>query len=194
MDATAKTSMKELISDYISTLQGTMSQFDWTAVEQCADWLYECHQKDQKVFICGNGGSAGNAVHLANDFLFGVAPKGAALQVEALSANTSVLTCLGNDIGYDKIYSHQLRTKGKPGDVLIVLSGSGNSPNILAALDVARELGMKSVAILGYKGGKAKLLADLPLHFAVDDMQISEDMQLIVGHMLMRELHNRLAA
>jgi D-sedoheptulose 7-phosphate isomerase len=141
------------------------------------------------VYICGNGGSAGNAIHLANDFIFGIDPSAKrALDVEALSANSAVLTCLGNDIGYDNIFSHQLKVKASQSDVLLVLSGSGNSPNILNALQQANELGLHTVAILGYSGGKAKSLAKLAIHFAIDDMQISEDLQLIVGHMLMRQM------
>ena len=86
------------------------------------------------MFFCGNGGRAGNAIHLANDFLYGIAkrPDGG-LRVNALSANPAVITCLANDIGYDRIYFEQLSVLANPGDVLIVLSGSGNSPNIVAA-------------------------------------------------------------
>jgi D-sedoheptulose 7-phosphate isomerase len=76
-----------------------------------------------------------------------------------------------------------------PGDVLVVLSGSGNSPNIVAALEQAKVMKVKSYAILGYTGGRCKELADVPIHFAVDDMQISEDLQLVVGHMLMQWLY-----
>jgi D-sedoheptulose 7-phosphate isomerase len=146
------------------------------------------------VFICGNGGSAGNAIHLANDFLYGVAKQtGGGIRVSALSANPAVITCLANDVGYDYIYSEQLAVLAKAGDILIGLSGSGNSPNILFALDQAKKMNVTSCAILGYSGGKAKSIADIPIHFPVDDMQIAEDLQLIVGHMLMQWLHYRRA-
>ena len=131
-------------------------------------------------------------MHLANDFLYGIAPNGNSINVEALPANSAVLTCLGNDIGYENIFSHQLKVKGKPGDILIVLSGSGNSANIINALEVAKSKDIVTCGILGYQGGKAKSLVDYPLHFEVDDMQVSEDMQLIVGHMLMQYLHEKL--
>jgi D-sedoheptulose 7-phosphate isomerase len=108
--------------------------------------------------------------------------------VHALPANASVMTCLANDVGYDHVFSFQLAVHARPRDLLIVLSGSGNSPNILKALQQARESGMRSYAILGYSGGKAKALADVSIHFVVNDMQIAEDMQLIVGHMLMQWL------
>ena len=110
------------------------------------------------------------------------------MRVEALSANTSVITCLANDIGYEEIYSVQIETKGRKGDVLLVLSGSGNSPNIVRALEAGKKIGMRTFAILGYTGGRCKDLADVPIHFTINDMQISEDLQLIVGHMCMQWL------
>jgi D-sedoheptulose 7-phosphate isomerase len=100
-----------------------------------------------------------------------------------------VITCLANDEGYDQIYSLQLAVMARPDDVLIAFSGSGNSPNILKALEEGKRIGMKSYAVLGYSGGKAKALADVPIHFAIDDMQIAEDAQMVVGHMIMQWLH-----
>jgi D-sedoheptulose 7-phosphate isomerase len=111
--------------------------------------------------------------------------------VTALPANPAVLTCLANDIGYADIFAQQLTVLARRGDILIVLSGSGNSPNIVRALEKARELGLTSFAILGYSGGKSLRLADHPIHFAVDDMQIAEDLQTIVGHMVMQRLCGR---
>lgn len=177
-------------ADYAKRLQQALQNTDWNAVDALGRGLLECWQKKTQVFLCGNGGSAGNAIHLANDFLYGVSKvAGSGLRVNALSANPSVLTCLANDEGYDTIFATQLAVQANPGDVLLALSGSGNSPNILKALAKAKEMGVKSYAILGYTGGKAKALADVPIHFAVDDMQISEDLQLIVGHMVMQWLY-----
>ena len=113
------------------------------------------------------------------------------IKVEALSANASVLTCLANDIGYEEIFSQQLKVKAAPGDVLIVLSGSGNSQNIIRALEVGEEVGMETFAILGYSGGRCLDLAKVSIHFAVNDMQISEDMQMVVGHMCMQWLYQQ---
>lgn len=151
--------------------------------------LRDAWTNKRAIYFCGNGGSAGNAVHLANDFLYGVGKqKGIGMRVEALSANPAVLTCLANDIGYDQVYSEQLRVKAEEGDVLIVFSGSGNSPNVVKALEMGNSLGMKTFAILGYTGGKCKELAQYPIHFDIDDMQIAEDLQLIIGHMCMQWL------
>lgn len=180
----------DAFGDYSVRLQRTLAQADWSGVAQLAQAMQDCWTHGRQVFFCGNGGSAGNAIHLANDFLYGIAKRtGGGMRVSALSANAAVITCLANDVGYDHIYSEQLAAQAQGGDLLIVLSGSGNSPNILRALEQAKTMGLKSCAILGYSGGKAKAMADLPIHFAVDDMQIAEDLQLVVGHMLMQWLY-----
>jgi D-sedoheptulose 7-phosphate isomerase len=176
--------------DYSRRLQAVLANAELSNVARLAEDLLACWRDGRQVFLCGNGGSAGNAVHLANDFLYGISKiKGSGLRAHALSANTAVLTCLANDEGYDCIYSVQLAVHARPGDLVIVLSGSGNSPNILEVLEKARCMGVKSYAILGYSGGKAVQLADVSIHFPIDDMQIAEDMQLVVGHMVMQWLY-----
>jgi len=177
---------------YASRLSDALAEASWAGVEALARELLDCWQRGRQVFLCGNGGSAGNAMHLANDFLYGISKTfGSGLKVHALPANASVLTCLGNDCGYDQIFAMQLAVQAAKGDVLIALSGSGNSPNILKALEQARKMGVRSYAVLGYSGGKAKALADVAIHFGVDDMQIAEDLQLIVGHMVMQWLYEQ---
>ena len=156
---------------------------------QAAKIVSDCMQHSGTLFWCGNGGSAANAVHLANDLVYAVAEKtGAGIDAVALSANPAVITCLGNDVGYENIYSEQLAVAGREGDILLVFSGSGNSQNVINAIETARTQNMKTVAVLGFDGGKCKQMVDLPIHFAVDDMQISEDLQLTVGHMVMKWL------
>jgi len=194
VDATGSTKMKTHIASYQSRLIAEIGKLDTQAIETLALRLQHASAHNQQVFLCGNGGSAGNAMHLANDFFYGIDPSGKkSLNVEALPANSSVLTCLGNDIGYDNIFSHQLKVKGKKDDVLIVLSGSGNSANIVNALEQASALGIHTFAILGYTGGKAKALADVSIYNNINDMQIAEDIQLIVGHMIMQFLAQELA-
>lgn len=141
------------------------------------------------IYLCGNGGSAANANHIANDFLYGVSSKlKIGLNVESLAANVAVITCLANDIGYHNIYSEQLKSKAKKGDILIVLSGSGNSKNIINAINTGNKLKMKTFAILGYNGGKAKKIVNYPIHCSVNDMQVSEDMQMIYLNYCLKEL------
>lgn len=185
-----KSNAIDLIANYSTRLQDVLAKSDWSGVNQLAIDMLRCWQEGRQVFLCGNGGSAGNAIHLANDFLYGVAKTtGAGLKVMALSANSAVMTCLANDVGYDHIFSEQLAVQAQKGDLLIALSGSGNSGNIVRVIEQANTLGVKSFAILGFSGGICKQIADVPIHFPVNDMQISEDLQLIVGHMLMQYLY-----
>jgi len=176
--------------DYLRRLEAAAQQISLPAVEQLAEALLECWRARRQFFIFGNGGSAGNAIHLANDYLYGISRvTGHALRVHALPANSAVLTCLANDEGYEHIFAKQLAVLAQPGDLALAFSGSGNSPNILHALECCKTLGVRSFAVLGYSGGKARALADVPIHVAVDDMQISEDLQLVIGHMLMQWLY-----
>jgi len=181
--------MEKIISKYFEKLNEAFSDYEKKMVAGLAESIKKAWQDGNTIYFCGNGGSAGNAVHLANDFLYGAGVNnGIGLRVESLSANTSIITCLANDIGYDQIYAEQIRVKAKKDDVLIALSGSGNSPNIVKALEMGNKKGMVTYAILGFSGGKCKEIAQHPIHFAVNDMQVSEDLQMIVGHMCMQWL------
>ncbi|MGZ3159260.1 MAG: SIS domain-containing protein [Burkholderiaceae bacterium] len=181
--------MKNHVDNYVANLTQALTHPAMDMVPELGAALRKAWMDKATVYFCGNGGSAGNAIHLANDLLYGVgANNGIGMRVEALSANAAVLTCLANDIGYDQIYAEQLRVKANPGDVLIVFSGSGNSPNIVKALETGNAIGMKTFAVLGFSGGKCKELAQHPIHFNIDDMQIAEDLQLVIGHMCMQWL------
>ena len=179
---------------YLERLQGCFDKTNLETVEKLANELHQAWVDGHNVFICGNGGSAANAIHIANDLHYGIGACGQGkklpgLRVEALSANSGVITCLANDTGYENIYSHQLEVKSKKGDLLIVLSGSGNSPNIIKALTTANDIGVKTFAILAFDGGQCKKIAKTSIHFEIDDMQIAEDTQLVVGHLCMQWLN-----
>ncbi len=181
--------MEQHVSDYRAKLASALKLDAMDEVPALGRALRDAWERGRVVYLCGNGGSAANAMHLANDLLFGAGiNNGGGLRVEALSANPAVLTTLANDLGYDAIFAAQIEVKANPGDVLIVLSGSGNSPNVVKALEAGNAKGMTTFAILGYSGGICKRIAQHPLHFAVDDMQVAEDLQLIVGHMCMQWL------
>jgi D-sedoheptulose 7-phosphate isomerase len=182
---------KVFFESYSKKLQQVLESSDWSPIEELADDIQKCWNEGRRVFLCGNGGSAGNAIHLANDFIYGIAKKtGGGLKAISLSDNSAVITCLANDVGYDYIFSEQLAVQAEENDLLIVLSGSGNSSNIIHAVEQAKKMQVKSFAILGYNGGKCRGIVDVPIHFPVDDMQIAEDLQIIVGHMLMQWLYN----
>ena len=181
--------------NYLDQLNGCFSDAIIDQIEILAKDLLAAWVNGRNVYICGNGGSAANAMHLANDFHYGIGacgpgPKLPGLRVEALPANAGLITCLANDTGYENIYSHQIEVKGRPGDLLIVLSGSGNSGNVVKALETSKSMGLRSYAILAFTGGKCLDLVDVPIHFPIDDMQIAEDTQLIVGHLCMQWLNS----
>jgi len=174
---------------YARVMSEVTADFDWTPVTKMAESLWECWESGGHLYLCGNGGSAANAVHLANDLLYGIDPEGGkGMKVEALSANTSVLTCLANDTSYAEIFSRQIEAKGGEGDVLLVFSGSGNSDNVVRAIESAKSIGIPTFAVLGFEGGKCLELADTSIHFPINDMQIAEDLQMVVGHIIMKWL------
>ncbi|WP_115071215.1 SIS domain-containing protein [Synechococcus sp. UW179B] len=180
---------------YLERLQGCFNKKNLEAIENLAIELRQAWISGRNVYICGNGGSAANAIHIANDLHYGIGACGPGsklpgLRIEALPANTGVITCLANDTGYENIYAHQLEVKSQKGDLLIALSGSGNSPNITKAIDIANNIGVQTFAILAFTGGKCKEQAKTVIHFEINDMQIAEDTQLVVGHLCMQWLNS----
>ena len=195
LSSTTTRDFTESAFSYLERLQGCFNKTNLKAVEKLSKELRHAWIEGRNVFICGNGGSAANAIHIANDFHYGIGACGPGeklpgLRTEALPANTGVITCLANDTGYKNIYAHQLEVKSRRGDILIALSGSGNSPNIVKALEIAAKLGVNTFAILAFTGGKSKDLAETVIHFEVNDMQIAEDTQLVVGHLCMQWLNS----
>lgn len=173
------------LRNYLKRIESAFSSELISKIEVFSNDLVDIWKNDNNIFICGNGGSAANAIHIANDLHYGIGvntniKNNRGIKIEALTSNSAVLTCLANDTGYENIFSHQLKVKARKEDLLIVLSGSGNSENIINALKEANKIGMKSYAILGFDGGICKSLASNPLHFSVYDMLICEDIQMII--------------
>lgn len=176
-------------SDYAIRLAAILTGHCWKQVAKLANALAEASHYGRQVLICGNGGSAANAIHWANDLFYVNAKAGGkGIRIIALPANQSVMTCLANDMSYEEVFSTQVSTFGRARDLLIVLSGSGNSPNVVRALQAAKAIGMKSFSLTGFTGGECRKLADVAVHFPVNDMQIAEDLQIVVCHMLAQNL------
>lgn len=178
---------------YTSNLAKAFDSLDKRQLNAFAEAFFKVWESRSTVYLIGNGGSAGNSIHIANDFLYGASNPtfGGGVKAVSLAANTSILTCLGNDLGYSDIFSAQLSVYAEKGDLLIVLSGSGNSANVVKGIATAREKGMVTAAILGFEGGVALDEVDIPLHFPVADMQLSEDLQLVLMHALMQYAKRR---
>lgn len=192
MKTTSASPAVESTAGYAKRLSGVLADHDWSSVDALIQVVRDAWRDGRDVFIAGNGGSAANSMHWANDFLYPVAEThGRGLRVTALTANSAILTCLANDTGYENVFAYQLKAFAEPGDVLIVLSGSGNSANILFALRTAKEIGMHTTGVFGFDGGAALTLVDVAVHFQVHDMQLAEDLQLVVNHMVMQALRAR---
>lgn len=153
-------------------------------IEEAANIIIESLKNGGKIHFCGNGGSAADAQHLAAElsgrFYFDRPP----LNAEALHCNTSYLTAVGNDYGYDLIFSRLIRGTGKKGDVLVGISTSGNSKNILMAYDVCKELGIKTISLTGETGGKMKDQSDLLLNVPSTDTPRIQESHIMIGHII----------
>jgi D-sedoheptulose 7-phosphate isomerase len=149
-----------------------------------AGLLDDCLRKGGKILACGNGGSAAEAQHFATEFVGRYRGNRRSLPAIALSADATALTCIGNDFGWENIFARQLEAFAGPDDMLFALSTSGNSPNVLRALEKSRELKLNSVALLGKGGGKARELADHSIVLASEDTGAIQEAHLLIIHFL----------
>jgi len=154
-------------------------------VARAAALVAESFRAGSKLLICGNGGSAADAQHLAGEFVNQFVRKDRpALPALALTTDGGVLTCVANDTGFERVFARQVEAFGAPGDVLLAVTTSGNSPNVVAAAEVARSRGMKVVGLLGRDGGRVRGLCDLALVVESDDTQRVQETHNLVGHVL----------
>ena len=158
--------------------------------------LYAGFEQGRTVFLIGNGGSAANASHFGQDLAKGTLSSMSAtrrFRVVPLTDNIGFITALANDEGYDSIFEQQLRNLAAAGDLLVAISGSGNSPNVIRAAEYAHSIGMTVIGVTGFDGGKLKALADVSVHIPVDDMGMTEALHGVVFHLAMCRLRERLA-
>ena len=152
-------------------------------VEQIIATLRQARANGQRIFVFGNGGSSANASHIVNDMLKStIQPGRPRMKLICLSDNVPTLTAYANDVSYDIVYAEPLASLAEPGDVAIALSGSGNSPNVLRAMDVAQEMGLTRVGLTGRDGGKLKDQCDICVIVPNDSMQVIEDAHLVILH------------
>jgi D-sedoheptulose 7-phosphate isomerase len=154
------------------------------AVASAAEIVAQSFRNGGRVLLFGNGGSASDAQHIAAEWCGRLSLERGPLPALALSANTSDLTALGNDYGFDRVFARLVEAHGRAGDVAIAISTSGNSPNVLAAVDVARTAGLRTIALAGRGGGKLAPLVDLALVVPSDDTQRIQESHIAIGHAL----------
>jgi len=177
---------------YVAGLIDAMNALPWDDLADAMTMLEDAWEDGRRVFIAGNGGSAATASHMAIDFLKGTETSGrAGLKAIALADNLSVLTALANDCGYDRCFAEHLAVLGDPGDLLIVISGSGNSPNIIELLDVAKRKELKTLALLGMGGGKAVDMVDVSIVVPSDEYGPVEDIHMMLDHLFTAYLKRR---
>src|SRR5580704_13489554 len=177
--------IKQIISNSIAVKSEILADDEQiTRIEKISDAIVHALKNHNRIYFCGNGGSAADAQHLAAEFSGRFYKDRDALPAEALHCNTSYLTAVANDYSYDVIYSRMLKGIGNKGDVLIGLSTSGNSKNILNAFEVAKEKGMPVIAFTGATGGKMKELADCLLNVPSTDTPRIQESHILLGHII----------
>jgi D-sedoheptulose 7-phosphate isomerase len=186
------------IDRYLDRLQAELRRVDQAEVCHLTDLLYEAWRDGRFVFIFGNGGSACSASHLCEDLGKGCLAQAdlrdeskRRLKVMSLTDNVGWLTAIGNDCGYDQIFVQQLMNFGEAGDLAIGISGSGNSPNVLAAVDWANRHGLVTFGMTGFSGGKLRQMQQAGIHVPLDDMGMVEAIHGCVIHWIVDDLHGR---
>jgi D-sedoheptulose 7-phosphate isomerase len=176
----------EFVRSYLEGLQRCIERLSAHAVALLLTELEAAYTAGRQVFIIGNGGSAATASHLACDLsktILGGRNDLPRFRVLSLGDNVPLLTAVGNDLGYAELFAEQLRTWLDPGDLVIVISGSGNSPNVLSALHVARDRHARTVGLLGFDGGRARSLVDVCVHVDTNAYGFIEDQHVVIGHL-----------
>lgn len=196
LDRFFTTDIVEFSRSYFDYLKQVLDGIDPQSIRRFIEVILDARERGATVFFIGNGGSAATASHFANDLSIGVNGYDKPFRVTSLTDNAAVITAISNDFGYDEVFSRQLRAHAKRGDVLVAISASGNSPNLLKAFDYAKAAGIKTIAITAFDGGKMKALADDGIHVPTAPREYgpAEDAHMILDHLigsyLMRAVRN----
>lgn len=181
---------KKILSVYREECIAALKSVDLDAVESVSNALLEARNRTSRVFVVGNGGSAATASHMAADLMLGSGLTEPPLRVVALTDNQAIITATGNDSSFDQVFARQLIHLAQRGDILIAVSASGNSPNVLACVSTAKGMGLTTIAFTGFDGGRLANLADLLVHVPtrIGAYGPVEDVHLVVNHMITEQL------
>lgn len=181
------------IVEYLKSEISVIQKLDAEAINDALNLLDQTRLNRKRVYVFGNGGSAATASHMQNDFNKGVSewiePK---FRFQCLNDNIATVMAIANDISYDEIFRFQLKGQLDPGDVVLAISGSGNSKNVIRAVEYARSLGNQIIGVTGFDGGKLRQLSDISLHVPVASMQITEDVHMLFDHLMMSMFYEKL--
>lgn len=180
---------EDRIRRYLELEQDTLRALDTAEISRTAAFLEQCLREERTIYLFGNGGSAATASHFAVDFNKGISEfTEQKFRLHCLNDNYPTIMAIANDISYDEVFRFQLRGRLRPGDVVMALSGSGNSKNVLNAVEYAREQGCTVIGLTGYDGGRLYGMSDYHLHVPVMSIQVSEDVHMMYDHMLVAVL------
>ena len=180
---------------YFDYLTSVLKTIDTREIGQFIETLLDARERGANIYFIGNGGSAATASHFANDIAIGTNSYDKPFRAVSLTDSNAIITAVGNDFGYEEIFVRQLRVLGRAGDVVVAISASGNSPNLIRAFDYAKSIGIKTVAITAFDGGKIKQMADEGVHVptAPKEYGPAEDAHMVLDHLvgayLMRFIH-----
>jgi D-sedoheptulose 7-phosphate isomerase len=184
------------IAKYLKAVQATINDLDPAVLGSFANHLESAYNNSQTIYIIGNGGSAANASHFAQDLAKGIffeKPVTKTMKAISLTDNIAHITAIANDTGYQNIFSAQLNTYAQDSDVLICISGSGNSENIVEAVKAAKQKNMFVIGVTGFDGGQLKTMANFSVHVPLHEMCTVESIHSIIFHLIVLELRERLA-
>lgn len=183
------------VREYLTQVRDAIDKLDINAIEALAEAIHRRYESGRFVYVIGNGGSGANASHLCEDLGKSTVrdfEKQKRLKVLSLTDNTPYILAWGNDTSYDRVFVEQLKNFGEPGDLLIAISGSGNSPNILRAVEWANAHGIETFGVTGFDGGQLKKIANGSLHVANDDMGLVESLHLVAFHYVLDDVYGRI--
>jgi len=170
---------------YRNALLEAIDQIDTARVEKAIEWFRQARDESRNIFVCGNGGSASTASHFTCDIVKGASQnRPARFRIMALADSLATLTAYSNDVSYECVFVEQLKNFAQSGDVVMCISGSGNSPNVVRAMEYANSIGCRNIALTGRDGGKLGPLAQLNIHVGVPHMGRIEDAHMVVCHMI----------
>jgi len=179
--------------DYLTRLTALLAAIDRDQVAGLVDVLYGAWERGARLVMCGNGGSGSSSSHLVCDFQKNIWLEGGKpFEVVALTDSPALILAWGNDTDFSNVFAGQARTWLRGGDILLVISGSGNSPNVLSVVDVAREVGATTIGFSGYEGGKLASMVDHAVVARYPNMQLVEDVHMILGHVCFSALRDRI--
>ena len=177
---------KNQIQDYIALEMETLKKLDVDSIDLAMNLIMNAYENKKKIYIFGNGGSSATASHFQNDFNKGISEYvDTKFNFTCLNDNVATLMAIANDIGFEEVFRFQLKNKLEEGDLVIAISGSGNSKNVILAAEYAKSQGNQVIGLTGYDGGKLKELSDVSLHADVMSMQVTEDIHMIFDHLIM---------